>query len=1295
MEKLINRVGLSWLYDHIKVDVSLITDSLNQFSLDDDTFRQIDSRLSHLAKVFYALNISAGVFFINEFRLAIISLKKLKNHQEQEYKIKYNIISNNIHQIESYIEDIIQGYGDLLIYYVFVIDELRAVRSEILFSQCSYIVNSVQQHNISAYPTNYSKTQRNNISKSLSIIQEFYDKKQDNDKILANVNIIKNELKGTAHYLLWELIYAYILLEKNYNLKSTYVIDLILPEILSSYSNSLFDQMGFEKLAQLVANWIGTFCFNLIYCDGFSILPQATKDKILKILVIHERQSLSNYMAFAERMQETDGWILILDISSELDLALSRLQDCKRKKRMDLSWLLELLQKHIDSCILTGTYAPIEFYYNAVQLISKNVISTRYLDGQNIDVIEEIMLTLIKNIESAINNFSDGIDFISDDPVQEILSDDGSIAEVNAEAKRILLKEQLNHINQILHSLEGKQEIQLAYVIDSLHKIVNIFNILGVEAVMIIVNQYINKINTIKNSSTINLSVKQNTIIFIKYLQEIVRAVHNQRDFIFYVKAAKKLIDFLPVAALDTSCIESGNDVVAQEVKNESDVLLHQKVQTAQDLKEVFFDEAQDIIENIYVILDKTNKFPDNQELINSFARELHTLKGASRMVGFARLSDWAHHLEELCEECLTKIEKVSAQHIDILRSGVGILNSMISSYRSNITPEIPRKLNFNYNESQNDTQISIASILKESQAKKSNVNNTNPTNPTNHTIPTRQTVRIANNELDDLLDVVCELIMGQHQLSEQLGYYRILSDKLKQANSSEKIAEITKSIQDINKTYASVIKTNESNIAGIFERLINLRMMPINAIKSRLENLVITIANELNKKISLNLNKLEGNIDRVVLEQITPILDHLIRNAIDHGIESENIRRKFNKNIIGRLDLSIYTEDNAVIIDLSDDGAGIDAQKIAEKAVKMNLIQNIKPLSNDEIISIITTPGFTTAELTQISGRGIGMDVVKNIVNQLCGVIKLETKKHHGTKFSLKIPYSLTKQSLLFVKICDLTYAIPVLIIDEVINVAKSDLKTTSDSHVLYKNIEVYNMFDLINMDKKEYQVCSSNNNRSENNFNIVVVNYNSTKLGFIVDEIYETRDAVIRSLPAQMRQINEYMGGTIYKDGRVVLILDLITILNNFKKKQVNTSNKSYEEVKASLEETLNNSTSSNILVVEDSATMRHAIEQYLDGTKYNLITAVDGVDGIKKIMLFNPDLILLDIVMPNMNGLDFLKYIRQQEKFNKTPVIIMTSRDDESYREQAMKLNVDVYLKKPYDKSKLVKAIEHVLD
>lgn len=1294
MEKLINRVGLSWLYDHIKEDVSLIIKSLNQFSLDDDTFRQIDGRLSHLAKVFYALNISAGVFFINEFRLTIISLKKLKSHQEQEYKIKYNVISNNINQIESYIEDIIQGYGDLLIYYVFVIDELRAVRSEILFSQCSYIVNSVQQHNISAYPTNYSKNQRNNINKALSIIQELYDKKQDSDKILANVNIIKNELKGTAHYLLWELIYAYILLEKNYNLKSTYVIDLILPEILSSYSNSLFDQMGFEKLAQLVANWIGTFCFNLIYCDGFSILPQATKDKILKILVIHERQSLTNYMAFAERMQETDGWILILDISSELDLALSRLQDCKRKKRMDLSWLLELLQKHIDSCILTGTYAPIEFYYNAVQLISKNVISTRYLDGQNIDIIEEVMLTLIKNIEAAINNFSDGVDFITDEPVQEILSDNGSIATVNAEAKRILLKEQLNHINQILHSLEGKKEVQLVYVKESLHKIVNIFNILGVEAAMSIVNQYINKINIVEDNSVINLSVKQNTIIFIKYLQEIVRAVHNQRDFVFYIKAAKKLIEFLPVAALDTNCAKSDNNMVVQEIKEEPDVLFHQQVQTTPDLKEIFFDEAQDIIENIYVILDKTNKFPDHQELINSFARELHTLKGASRMVGFSRLSDWTHHLEELCEECLTKIEKISAQHINVLRAGVGTLNSMISSYKSNITPEIPIKLNFNYNsnESLNDTQISIASILKENQAEKSNVTNTNAIN---HTIPTRQTVRIANNELDDLLDVVCELIIGQHQLSEQLNYYRILSDKLKHANSAEKITELTKSIQDINKAHASVIKTSESNIAGVFERLINLRLMPINAIKSRLENLVITIANELNKKISLNLNKLEGNIDRVVLEQITPILDHLIRNAIDHGIESENIRRKFNKNVIGRLDLSIYTEDKAVIIELSDDGAGIDAQKIAERAVRMNLIQNVQPLSNDQIISIITTPGFTTAELTQISGRGIGMDVVKNIVNQLCGVIKLETKKHHGTKFSLKIPYSLAKQSLLFVKICDLTYAIPVLIIDEVINVAKSDLKTTSDFHVLYKDIEVYNMFDLINMDKKEYQVCFSNNNKSENNFNIVVVNYNSTKLGFIVDEIYETRDAVIRSLPAQMRQINEYMGGTIYKDGRVVLILDLITILNNFKKKHVNTSNKSYEEVEASLEETLNNSISSNILVVEDSATMRHAIEQYLDGTKYNLITAVDGVDGIKKIMLFNPDLILLDIVMPNMNGLDFLKYIRQQEKFKRTPVIIMTSRDDESYREQAMKLNVDVYLKKPYDKSKLVKAIEHVLD
>nr|MBP9721714.1 response regulator [Gammaproteobacteria bacterium] len=830
------------------------------------------------------------------------------------------------------------------------------------------------------------------------------------------------------------------------------------------------------------------------------------------------------------------------------------------------------------------------------------------------------------------------------------------------------------------------------FIKESLHKLVNIFNMLAVPAVVNIINNYLDKIKSLEQISP---SLKQNTSVFVKYLKEIAKSLYNNRGFAFYLKAAKKLIDSLPFAAIENILEDK---IISDEQPKQ--LQLSDKNKT-DDLTEIFFDEANDILENLYQLLDNLSVNPADPELINSFSRELHTLKGAGRMVGFTLISDWAHHLEELVAQYSAKVHLCSKQHVEVLHTGARHISNLLTAYQEKSIPELPKLLKLNFSETDfksdskfedNISQISIATLLKNPPVEKL-------IQDSKKALPTRQTVRIANDELDSLLDGVCELIIGQHQLAGQINYYKVLADKLKNFTKPSELEfqVIVNNLIELNKSHASLIKNNENNIASVFEKLINLRMVPLNAIRSRLENLVDSIASELHKKIHLNLGKLEGNIDRVVLEQITPILDHMIRNAVDHGIENENSRRKFNKNIIGTINLSIYVENNAVLIEISDDGSGIDIEKVLKKAKELKLISTdhtAQTLSNDELISILTISGFSTKDkgnLTQISGRGIGMDVVKSIVNQLCGVINVETKKHHGSKFTIKIPYSLTKQPLLFIKVCDLIYAIPILIIDETIKINKTELLVNKNDTAVYKDIQVYDMFDLINMDKKDYYACFSEFNQKSEYYNLLVVKYNGSKLGFIVEEFFEIEEAVVRPLPAQMRESNEYMGGTIYKDDQVVLILDLIAILNSYRSKTGVLETGIATATGTDLAQKHKNY---NILVLEDSATMRHAIEQYLSGPEYNIIMAVDGADGLKKIKLFNPDLILLDIIMPNMNGLEFLKYIRQQEQFKTTPVIIMTSRDDESYRKIAMQLNVDIYLKKPYDKPKLVNAIEHVL-
>lgn len=1323
MEKLINRVGLSWLYDYIKLDLTTIASELTTFNAQEQSnlFKKIDIRLSHLAKVFYLLNIPSGVFFINEFRLSLNFIqidKQIDKKIDKKCKLNIAVLSNNIENILNYIDDIIQGYGDLLIYYVPLIDELRTIRGETLFSQCSYIVNSVQQQNISAYPSSYNKTQRANINKYLLAITEFYNAESDNsgdnssskckEKLLININAIKNELKGTQHYLLWELIYAYVLLEKNYNLKTTYVISSLLQQILINYNNSLFDPMGFEKLSNSIANWIGTLCFHIIYCDGFQILPQATKDKILKILIIHDRKSLTNYLAFAERMQDTDGWILVLDLASELDLAINRLKDCKRKKRVDLNWLLELLQKHIDSCILTGTYEPLESYYHTNKLINHYVIAGGFISGDDLEAVDHLILLLIKKVElTVVNTNPDQFD-------QDLLQQDTSMAQINQDAQKALLKNQLSDLESISIAISSEENLTNKFISECLHKIISVFNIISFQPGVNITNLYINKININNNSNVINelisSSLKQNTIVFIKYLSEIIKSLYNNRDFAFHIKAAKKLIDAIDLATIISvyePASESGSESGSEfGNKSESEQIIFEN--SASDLVNIFFDEADNIIEHIDIIIAQWSEELNNVELMNSLQRELHTLKGAGRMVNFVVVSDWAHHLEELVDQCHASLNTMVIDQINIIKSGVKIMNNLILAYRQNQTPKMPELLSLtnHNNTSKSDSfnhLISVASILNHH-------NQLPPTSQSSFPLPLRQMVRIANTDLDSIFDGVCELLVVQHQLAEQMNYYKRLAQRVKTVNNNiikhectaansinnkyhtviNQMAIVAKNFNQLNTKQEAIVNNYDSHVGGVFEKLMDLRMIPLHALRSRLEHLVENIAKDLDKKINLNLIKTDGKVDRIVLEQMTPCLEHLVRNAIDHGIENDNTRRKFNKNIFGKIDLSIYSDDSCLILEISDDGAGIDVEKVRDKAIKLGIITADQELTDSNVLSIICSPNFSTVNnISQISGRGIGLNVVNDTINKLSGIIQLSTKRHHGTKFIIKIPNCLTKQSLLFIKINDLIYALPALIIDEVMSINQEEL--------INKDIAIYNLFDLINFDKsdkfninnkKEYQ----SNQNSNKFYNVVIIKHNTWKIGFIVDEIFEARDSIVRPLPMRLKQVGSYLGGTVYKNGKVVLILDLINILNN----SINSRNSdSMQLPDADLSKYIDSNKSANILALEDSPIIRQAIEDYLKNSNYNLITAVDGLDGLSKIKLFKPDLILLDLSMPNMDGLQFLRIIRDQVNFKNTPVIIMTSRDEMSYRDEAMQLNVDICLKKPYDKQKLINAIEYVLD
>lgn len=1138
MGNSINRVGLSWLYDYIKLDLISIYNLLKKdlINATDESLTTVlktaDKRLAHLAKTFYLLNIPVGVFFANEFRLSIkyIENNYSNNIQDQAAKDKLAIIYNNIENILNYVDDIIQGYGDLLIYYVSVVDELRLVREETLFSQCSYIINSVKQNNISDFNASFEPQQSNIISRNLSLLIEAFNNK-DFDNKLNCVNTIRNEFKKTQHYLLWELIYAFCLLEKHYTVKSGAILNNLLYQIVRNY-NEVFDTMSFSKIYKLIPGWIGTLCFNLLYCSGFQMLDKATRSKILKILIIHDKKSLSNYLAFASRMQDTDGWILILDIASELDLAINRLQESKRKKRVDISWLLESMQKNIDSCILTGTYQPLEHYYYTIQKINQYTAAGGFISGDDLEAIETLALNLIENIEQGIADN----EFNSNEEFQHII-ENNSVLEVNQEAQKTLLKQQASDLESIINLIQTEELLQKQTFEDFLNKIVNVFSLINFAPGVNITTTYLNKLGLY---SHINHSLRQNLLVFVKYLLEIVKALYNNQDYVFHLKSAKKLIDAIEVAGINNEHLEDS------DILEESPATTQFKEQKQSSLTQVFFDEAQEIIERLNIIFtnwssnfnNATLSLGINRDYINSLQRELHTLKGASRMVGFAVLGDWVHHLEGLLQEllnwCDNNFDQLTDKKVQLFKHGINVILNLMIVYQADRVPEMPARMTLdftNFSDNANDEIKSSPQPVK---------------NISQHTIPLRNSIRINKSKIDELFERVYILKQDYNKLSTCISNHRSEYEKLKLIDKNSKESYLGKpelnayinQIHSIHNTLDKLAERSHNNINIIFEQITTLRMVPLSAIKSRLEVLAKGIATELGKKINFHINKLDGEIDGLILEQITPCIEHLIRNSIDHGIEEAQERQKFNKSPEGNIYLNIYSANELLNIELSDDGAGVNIEKLEQK-LKHTLN------TNQDVLAVITDIGVSTADkITNISGRGIGLDIVRTIVKDMHGTLDLETNRHIGTKFTIRLP---------------------------------DDLKNITD--------------------------------------------------------IIEHK-------------------------------------LQNLPDKKL------------------------NILALEDSATIRQTMEDFLSAEKYNLMLAVDGLDGLEKIKSFIPDLILLDVSMPNMNGLEFLKIIRQEEQFKNTPTIVTTSREEQVFRNLAMQLNVDVYLKKPYDVTTLNNAIDYVV-
>ena len=465
-------------------------------------------------------------------------------------------------------------------------------------------------------------------------------------------------------------------------------------------------------------------------------------------------------------------------------------------------------------------------------------------------------------------------------------------------------------------------------------------------------------------------------------------------------------------------------------------------------------------------------------------------------------------------------------------------------------------------------------------------------------------------------------------------------------------------------------------------DALLHTRMVPLSQVVPRFSRVVRQTSEQLNKKADLVVEGAEGQIDRGVLDRMVPALEHLLRNAISHGIEEAETRAAQGKSRTGKITLRLYREGTNVVLNLSDDGAGLNLDAIRNKALSLGLLDEDADTTDDDLIQLVLGTGFSTAsEVTQIAGRGIGLDVVSSEVKQLGGVLDVSSKPGKGTRFTIHLPLTLAITDALLIQMGEHIYAVPHGGIEGVVRVNREDLEG------YYKSGEepyVYAGNDY-KVDYLGHLLGSGSPHLAEGVrwFPLLLVHVGEHRVALQVDGLLGTRQVVVKSVGSQLASLRWITGGTILSDGRVALIMDISALVRTVSTHAPVVLDKGEKE------------RAITVMVVDDSITVRKVTGRLLERHNMQVLTAKDGVDAVAVLQDHHPDLMLLDIEMPRMDGFELARHMRNSHEWNDIPIIMISSRVGEKHRKTAFDLGVKRCLGKPYQENDLMENIYALLE
>ncbi|MFQ5635964.1 MAG: response regulator, partial [Gammaproteobacteria bacterium] len=533
--------------------------------------------------------------------------------------------------------------------------------------------------------------------------------------------------------------------------------------------------------------------------------------------------------------------------------------------------------------------------------------------------------------------------------------------------------------------------------------------------------------------------------------------------------------------------------------------------------------------------------------------------------------------------------------------------------------------------------------------------------------------------------------IIYQHQLDQQGDtaidpltlerYSKIQQLSRSLAETANDVSSLKDLLQNLVGDTEALLVQQARTAAELQDGLMRTRMVGFQQQGARLARLARQTGAEHDKRVELSLHG-GGEIDRQVLEKMMPPLEHMVRNAVIHGIEAPEDREAAGKPAVGHITITLRREGAQVVIELADDGRGMDTATIHRKAIDLGLSSREDELTPDEILQFVLRPGFSTADrLTHAAGRGVGMDVVASEITKLGGTLHIDTQPGEGTTFSVRLPFTLAVTQALIVRVARELFALPLPTVEGIIRISRAEFDaklTEEDPRIEYAGRD-YRFRHLGQFLGLGPALIAEEQDR----VSIILVQAGRHSTALVADEMLDSREIVVKPVGGQLATIRGISGATILGDGRIVVILDVAALVRSTPRP---VTPEDFQAPPAP-EEPL-------ALVVDDSITMRRVTQRLLERHGMRVVTAKDGVEAITMLREHTPDIVLLDVEMPRMDGYEFAAHVRNDPETEDLPIIMITSRVSDRHKARAIELGVNDYLGKPYQEAKLLHAVSNLL-